>query len=83
MLSNGSSGFAPAERRLLLSLPHIGEGVVQRLEAHGIASIQDLRQRGIDRIVAEICREMGTPAWRNRRRPLVEALRALTPPRAE
>lgn len=72
-------GFSPEERRLLLSLPRIGERVIERIEALGVASLQELHHRGIDRVVDSICREQGNLAWRNRRRALVSALSAVAP----
>lgn len=72
------AGFPARERRLLLSLPRIGERVVQRIEAQGVVSLQDLRRRGVDRVVRDICRDLGTPAWSNRRRAIAEALNALS-----
>jgi hypothetical protein len=67
--------FAPDERRLLLSVRGIGPTVVRRLEAQGIASLQDLRHRGVDRVVDGVCAQVGTRAWANRRSALIAALR--------
>lgn len=66
--------FPAHERRLLLSLPRIGPTVVARIEALGIASLHDLRCRGVDGVVDEICRRMHTGAWANRRSALAGAL---------
>jgi hypothetical protein len=77
MTADTSSGFPGDERRLLLSLPRIGPRVVERIEAQGIASLADLQRRGVDRVIDEICRQMGSLAWGNRRSALVEALGAL------
>lgn len=75
-----AAAFPPAERLLLLSLPRIGERVVERIEAQGVASLHDLRRQGVDRVVERICRQQGSPAWGNRRRALAHALRSLVPP---
>jgi hypothetical protein len=68
--------FPADERRLLLSVPRIGERVVARIEAHGIHSLRALQQCGVDRLVDRICREQGSPAWANRRSALTQALNA-------
>jgi hypothetical protein len=75
-MTTAFQGFPANERRLLLSLPRIGPTVVERIEAQGITSLHDLHRKGVDRVVEAICREMGTPAWANRRRALIEALAA-------
>jgi hypothetical protein len=69
--------FPADERRLLLSLPRIGPTVVARIEAQGIASLRDLRRRGVEHLVDEVCRQMGTRAWANRRSALTGALDAM------
>jgi hypothetical protein len=69
--------FAPGERRLLLSAPRIGPTVVRRLEAQGIASLQELRHQGVDRVVDQVCAQIGTRAWTNRRGALMAALRGV------
>ncbi len=66
--------FVPDERRVLLSTPGIGPTVVRRLEAQGIASLQDLRHQGVDRVVDQVCAQLGTRAWANRRSALIAAL---------
>jgi hypothetical protein len=70
-------GFPADERRLLLSLPRIGPTVVARIEAQGIASLRDLQNRGVERVVDEVCRRIRTRAWANRRSALAGALDAL------
>lgn len=70
-------GFPADERRLLLSLPRIGPMVVARIEAQGIASLRDLQHRGVEHVVDEVCRRMGTRAWANRRSALAGALDTL------
>jgi hypothetical protein len=66
--------FAPTERRLLLSVPGIGEGVVTRLEQAGIGSLARLRAIGVDEAVRAVESQLGRDAWSNRRRPLVQVL---------
>ncbi len=68
-------GFA---RSWLLRCPGIGPGVIQRLEGMGVLSLDDLASRGVDRVVAEICDQLGTPAWANRRSALFHALAGLS-----
>lgn len=70
------AAFCDAERRLLLATPGLGPVVVQRLETAGVTSLAALRQRGVDRVIDQLCREAGSPAWRNRRRALAKALAA-------
>ena len=67
-------GFDPAERRILLSLPGIGPGVLQRLEQAGIDSLDALRKAGADAVVQQVCANLGHGAWRNRHRALQRAL---------
>lgn len=69
--------FAPIERRLLLSVPGIGEGVVTRLEQAGIGSLERLRTMGVDEAVRVVELQLGRDAWSNRRRPLVQVLNAV------
>lgn len=69
-----ASSFDQEERRFLVSIPGIGPGVVDRLESVGLASLDALRQAGVDQAVKTICMQQGTDAWRNRRRALARAL---------
>lgn len=66
--------FSPSERARLLRTPGIGMGVIQRLEAAGYHSIEQLQRQGVDRVVAQLCRELRTPAWLNRARALRAAI---------
>lgn len=66
--------FSDAERRLLLAQPRIGPGVVARLEALGIGSLDALQRHGIDLVVQAVCAHQGHISWANRRRPLAQAL---------
>ena len=66
--------FSEAERRLLLAQPRIGPGVVARLEALGIGSLDALQRHGIDLVVHAVCTHQGHISWANRRRPLAQAL---------
>lgn len=70
-------GFDPADRVRLLAMPHIGPGVLERLEAAGILSLDSLRRVGVDRAVDLVCRQVGRPSWANRRKPLARALESL------
>lgn len=72
-----SRGFVPAERARLLAMPHIGPGVLERLEAAGFDSVAALRQAGVDRVVDLVCRQVGRSCWANRRKPLARALESL------
>lgn len=72
------AGFQPEDLRVLLATPGIGPGVVQRLEAAGIASMARLAELGADAAVAAVCGRLGTAAWGNRRRALERALRQAT-----
>lgn len=75
--------FTPDERRLLLSTPGIGPGVIQRLESAGIHSLAQIRVLGVQGTVRHVCEHLGTMAWANRRGALNRALaRALPPGRA-
>jgi|GEM_PF-1661335 len=69
------------ERRILLSVQGLGEGVVERLSEVGVASFDDLNRLGIDEVLEQICRRVGTQSWKNgtqswknRRRALQRAL---------
>lgn len=73
--------FAPTERELLLRTGGLGELCIQRLEEAGIGSLQMLQSLGAAHVAEIICRQVGTTAWRNRRRPIERALRALDAPR--
>ena len=68
--------FSDRERSQLLATPRIGPLVVDRLESLGMGSFEALRHRGIDNVVDLMCQATGNPAWRNRRRPLQQALAA-------
>lgn len=62
------------ERRILLSVQGLGEGVVERLSEVGVASFDDLNRLGIDEVLEQICLRVGTQSWKNRRRALQRAL---------
>ncbi|RVT51304.1 helix-hairpin-helix domain-containing protein [Rubrivivax albus] len=69
--------FASSERAILLRTGGLGELCIQRLEDAGIGSLDQLRLLGAEVVTEMICRHVGTTAWRNRRRPIERALRAL------
>jgi hypothetical protein len=71
--------FAEIERQVLLSMPGISNGVVSRIEGAGVCSIRELKDRGVDAVVDQICQGVGNLAWRNRRRALSRALARLAP----
>ena len=54
--------FESADSRWLLRAAGIGPGVIQRLEAVGVLSLNDLAARGDDRVVTDICTQLRTPA---------------------
>ena len=58
----------------MLRSPGIGPAVIRRLEAVGVLSLADLAQRGVDDVVVEICSQLGSPAWGNRRAALNRVL---------
>lgn len=64
--------FPQHERRLLLTAPGLGEGVVGGLEAAGFASLGALRELGADGVLERL----GRMDWRNRRRALTRVLQA-------
>jgi hypothetical protein len=66
--------FSATERRQLLAAPRVGPGLVARLEQIGVASFEALCQRGVDDVIAEVCRAVGNQASLNRRRALIRAL---------
>lgn len=67
--------FPSIERKLLLTVPGIGTGVIDRLESVGVHSLSELAALGSHAAVHRVCRQLGTNAWVNRRRALDEALR--------
>lgn len=73
-ITQGRTAFTDAERRLLLGSPGIGPGVISRLEALGYTSLGDIRQAGVDTVVARVCSGINTSAWANRRRALEKVL---------
>ena len=67
----------PKDKLALHSMPRspgIGPAVIRRLEAVGGLSLADLAQRGVDDVVVEICSQLGSPAWGNRRAALNRVL---------
>jgi hypothetical protein len=64
------ASLSERERRLLLSTPGISVGVVARLEAAGVRSLAQLQGDRLDMLLGEICRQMGSAAFLNRRRAL-------------
>jgi hypothetical protein len=66
--------FEHNERSLLLSSRGIGPLVVQRLEQVGIDSLAKLREAGAGAASDAVCGMLGSVAWGNRRRALVDAL---------
>jgi hypothetical protein len=66
--------FSEEERRVLLQEPRIGPVVLERLEAAGFSSLDQLRQAGAQAAVQRVCLQTGQIAWRNRRRPLERVL---------
>jgi hypothetical protein len=71
---NDLRSFAEVERQVLLSTPGISYGVVSRIEGAGVCSIRELKDRGVDAVVDQICQGVGNLAWRNRKRALSRAL---------
>ena len=67
--------FPTTERQLLLKVPGIGAAVIERLESVGVHSLSELAALGPHAVVRRVCRELGTPAWENRRKALETALR--------
>lgn len=57
--------------------PGIGPGVVDRLEALGIDSLDKLNTLGVDEAIRRVCDAVGSTAWRNRRAALGEALQRM------
>lgn len=72
--------FNDDDRRRLLLTAGVGPRVLDRMEEVGVASIDDLRHRGVANVVELVCRRIGTSAWANRRAALIRALDAATGP---
>jgi hypothetical protein len=70
-------GFDPQERRLLMRMPRIGEGMVERLEAAGYTSLKALHEAGTARVLDRVAAQVGQGAWLNRRRALDAAIQRL------
>lgn len=68
--------FQPEERRLLLTTPGIGPGVLQRLEQAGYDSLRSIHDHGVDRVVCAVANQISGKAWHNRRGALARALMA-------
>jgi hypothetical protein len=68
--------WSAVDRQLLLSSPHLGPEVIDRLRAVGIYSLYDLRVIGVDRAVEMVCDALGSKVWRNRRKALNRAVSA-------
>ena len=68
--------FTTDERRLLLSTPGIGPGVIGRLESAGISSLAQLDEIGADLALKRVCQIVGSTGWANRRGALLRALQA-------
>jgi hypothetical protein len=66
--------FNALERRHLLGTPCLGPGIVQRLEAYGVVSLEQLRSTGIDTLLREVCCKQDGKGLLNRRRALHKAL---------
>jgi general L-amino acid transport system ATP-binding protein len=66
--------FDRADRHSLLRSPGIGPAVIRRLETVGVLSLADLAQRGVGDVMVEICHQLGSPAWANRRAALNRVL---------
>ena len=73
-MSTSTRRFSDEERRVLLQEPRIGPIVLERLEAAGFSSLDQLRQAGAQAAVQRVCLQTGQVAWRNRRRPLERLL---------
>lgn len=69
--------FTEQERRKLLVQPGIGPKVVERIEAIGVTSIEEMGRLGVDQVVQRVCDSFGTIAWSNRRLALRNALLAI------
>lgn len=72
---SSAMSFPIIERKLLLTVPGIGAGVIARLESVGVHSLSELAALGSDAAVRRVCRQLGTNAWENRRGALDAALR--------
>lgn len=68
--------WPPFDRQLLMSFPHLGPDVIDKLRAVGIYSLYDLSVIGVDRAVEMVCESMGSKVWRNRRKALSRAVSA-------
>lgn len=68
--------FDDSERRFLLQQRGIGDGLLARLEAMGIGSIDALASIGVDEIRLRLRAIHGCDAWGNRRRALLAAIQA-------
>ena len=72
--------FPSNEREILLKSPGIGPGVIDRLEALGVDSLEALCAANLEELVRRACHLVGSAAWRNRQRALQRALgRVLVP----
>lgn len=69
--------FPEHERKRLLIQPGIGPKVVERIEAIGITSLDELAKQGADEVVLRICNAVGQIAWANRRLAITNALKAV------
>lgn len=70
--------FPRTEREILLKSPGIGPGVIERLEALGLDSLDKLGAVDLEEVVGRVCCLVGSAAWRNRRRALARALAEVT-----
>mgnify|MGYP006276579505 CR=1 FL=1 len=70
------NSWPPFDRQLLMSFPHLGPDVIDKLRAVGIYSLYDLSVIGVDRAVEMVCESMGSKVWRNRRKALNRAVTA-------
>lgn len=66
--------FDTGDRELLLRTPGIGPVVIERLEALGVHSLQQLRALGVERLIAIACDEAVRHGLVTRRRALLRAL---------
>jgi hypothetical protein len=79
LVEEDQMAFEDSERSLPLSSRGMGPLVVQRLEQVGIDSLAKLREAGVEAASDAVCDMLGSVAWGNRRRALVDAFASLNP----
>jgi hypothetical protein len=74
--------FNTRDRLFLTRQPGISNGVVARLEALGVTSVEALEAVGVDEVCAQLRAAHSWDVWANRRRALQAALDAAMEARA-